>query len=259
MIKRFTFRAEELIPLVDWIHFYHAWQVKPGTDEAEELRHEALRWLAEKAPDTVANGIFTEVKAHSDGDNIVVGETHIPLLRQQKPGTDGNTLCLSDFVSPEEDNIGIFATASHIADDNPSLPVDKSSLSGNKSSLADDPYAALLRQTLSTRLAEAAAEKLQHDTMPGIRPAVGYPCMPDLSVLFILDKLCPVREAGIRLTENGAMIPQASVAGFIIPHPQARYFAVGRIGEDQFRDYARRRGMKPDEMKKFLKNTDAKS
>ena len=245
MIKRFTFRAEELIPLVDWIHFYHAWQVKPGTDEAGELRHEALRWLAEKAPDTVANAIFTEVKAHSDGDNIVVGETHIPLLRQQKPGTDGNTLCLSDFVSPEEDNIGIFATASHIADDNPSL--------------ADDPYAALLQQTLSTRLAEAAAEKLQLDTMPGIRPAVGYPCMPDLSILFILDKLCPVGEAGIRLTENGAMIPQASVAGFIIPHPQARYFAVGRIGEDQFRDYARRRGMKPDEMKKFLKNTDAKT
>lgn len=244
MFQLFSFNSKELLPYIDWVHFFHAWQVKQGTSEAEELRSEAFSLLKEKKISEAAKGIFREVEARSEGDNLFIEDICIPLLRQQMPDEEGTTLCLSDFVSPKGSNIGIFATSSHIASDNITTE--------------GDPYEKLLLQTLSTRLAEAAAEKLQSLTMSGIRPAVGYPCMPDLSIIFILNQLCPLEEIGVKLTENGAMIPQASVSGLIIPHPLAHYFAVGHIGEDQFNDYALRRGMEPDRMKKFFKNADNK-
>ena len=86
----------------------------------------------------------------------------------------------------------------------------------------------------------------------GIRPAVGYPSLPDQSVNFILDELLGMKEIGITLTENGAMHPHASVCGLIFAHPAAEYFAVGKIGDDQLEDYARRRGMPMSEVRKFL-------
>ena len=86
----------------------------------------------------------------------------------------------------------------------------------------------------------------------GIRPAVGYPSLPDQSVNFILDELLDMKQIGITLTENGAMYPHASVCGLIFSHPQSRYFAVGKIGEDQLEDYACRRGKPIEEMRKLL-------
>ena len=86
----------------------------------------------------------------------------------------------------------------------------------------------------------------------GIRPAVGYPSLPDQSINFLLDELLDMKQIGITLTENGAMYPHASVCGLMFAHPAAEYFSVGKIGEDQLEDYARRRGKSTEEMRKFL-------
>ena len=86
----------------------------------------------------------------------------------------------------------------------------------------------------------------------GIRPAVGYPSLPDTSLNFVLDELIDMKQIGIRLTESGAMKPHASVSGLMIAHPQARYFNLGKIGEDQLQDYARRRGLPVEVCRKFL-------
>ena len=86
----------------------------------------------------------------------------------------------------------------------------------------------------------------------GIRPAVGYPSLPDTSLNFVLDDILDMKQIGIRLTESGAMKPHASVSGMMFSHPQARYFNLGKIGEDQLQDYARRRGLPVEVMRKFL-------
>ena len=124
------------------------------------------------------------------------------------------------------------------------------------------------------RLAEAAAEKLHefirkkawgyapdeqltmkqllNEDYQGIRPAVGYPSLPDISVSYLLDELIDMKRIGIHLTENGMMQPHASVCGLMFSHPASRYFAVGKIDEEQLKDYAERRGFSVKEMRKYL-------
>ena len=186
-------------------------------------------------------------------------------LRQQS----APFLCLADFlrpVNPEglRDRIGIFCTAADEA-------IEHLYEDGTEQA---DEYRHLLCQTLADRLAEAATERAHqairrhywgyapdeelsiHDLLAerfrGIRPAVGYPCLPDQSLNFDLDRLIDFSAVGIRLTENGAMLPHASVSGLMISHPEAHYFAVGTIGEDQFLDYAQRKGRKPEELRPYL-------
>ena len=140
---------------------------------------------------------------------------------------------------------------------------------------ADDPYRHMLVQTLCDRLAEATAERLHEEVrkkwwgyapdedltpedmfqcrFTGIRPAVGYPSLPDQSVNFLLDELTDFKAIGIRLTENGAMLPHGSVSGLMLAHPKATYFAVGKIGKDQFQDYVSRRGLDEARMRQFLR------
>jgi cobalamin-dependent methionine synthase I len=132
----------------------------------------------------------------------------------------------------------------------------------------------MMMQLLADRLAEATAELLHEqvrktfwgyapdeqltmddllqERFQGIRPAVGYPSLPDTSVNFLIDSLIDMRQIGIRLTSNGAMKPHASVSGLMLAHPSARYFAVGKIDEEQLSDYARRRGVPVELMRKFL-------
>ena len=129
-----------------------------------------------------------------------------------------------------------------------------------------DDYQSMLAQTLSDRLAEATAERMHQEvrttfwgyaadeklTMEqllredyqGIRPAVGYPSIPDTSINFLLDEILGMKEVGIRLTESGMMTPHASV-----------YFELGKIGEDQLRDYANRRGIPVELMRRFLQSS----
>lgn len=233
--------------------------------EAMQLFKEANRMLDRLDETTDIRCIYRLCRANADGDNLLIeGDTLLPLLRQQTPHPDGSPfLCLSDFIRPlssgSEDTIGLFA----------------SSIDGEtEKAYRNDPYKHLLVQTLGDRLAEAATEKMHEyvrkvawgyapdEQLPipellaehyqGIRPAVGYPSLPDQSVNFILDSLLGMHQIGITLTENGAMHPHASVCGLMLAHPQARYFGVGKIGEDQLEDYARRRGKTPEEMRKFL-------
>ena len=132
----------------------------------------------------------------------------------------------------------------------------------------------MLAQTLADRLAEATVERLhqqvrtqwwgyapdEHLTVEqmlredfqGIRPAVGYPSMPDTSMNFLLDRLLDMKTIGIRLTASGMMMPHASVSGLMFAHPAAHYFNLGKIDETQLHDYAHRRGIPVELMRRFL-------
>lgn len=287
-----TYKIHELAEYINWIYFFHAWGLSGRYHEISEIHGcDACRagWLAafprenrEKASEAMqlfkeANRILNELDgdfevktvhrllpANSDGDNLIIDGKIFPLLRQQTPKNDGSPyLCLSDFIRPLSsgitDTIGVFATSINAEIDD---------------YYKEDAYKHLLVQTLSDRLAEAAAEKMHEhvrkvtwgyakdenlsmkdllvENYQGIRPAVGYPSLPDQSVNFLLDDLLDMSQIGIRLTENGAMYPHASVCGLMFSHPASRYFAIGKIGNDQLIDYAARRNMSVEEIRKFL-------
>lgn len=86
----------------------------------------------------------------------------------------------------------------------------------------------------------------------GIRPAVGYPSLPDQLQNFDLQAHLGSAELGISLTESGVMMPNASVSGLVFAHPSSKYFAVGRIDDEQTRDYAERRGLSPERLAPYL-------
>lgn len=263
-----TYSFEELEAYINWPYFYHAWNLD-GKPESEriQMKNDAINMLHSIKNSYKAHAIVCITEACSNGDDILLPEgKSIPMLRQQQPDAGCNyTLCLADFVKPSDykdddpDQIGIFATS-----------VDAGMVDRYK----DDVYLSLLSQTLADRLAEAAAERLHYQVRTriwgyapdeaedierilackyqGIRPAVGYPSMPDTSLNFVLDKLINLTDIGIHLTESGMMTPHASVSGLMIQHPKARYFSVGKIGNDQLADYASRRRLPVDTAKKFL-------
>ena len=271
MTLHYTF--QELHPYINWIYFYHAWQLRQP-EQQQNLRREAEQFLADVAERYRAHAIFLIVPAHSDGDDIVIegNAFTLPMLRQQTGQPP--YLCLSDFIAPSHDSglcvansqrsmvnghIGIFATS-----------VDQ----GMEHDFDHDPYQKMMAQLLADRLAEAAAERMheevrkhywgyapdeylsieemQQEHFQGIRPAVGYPSLPDASLNFLLDRLLDFSRIGISLTESGAMRPHASVSGLMLAHPEAHYFSVGVIGPDQLADYARRRGLTLDKARQFL-------
>lgn len=233
--------------------------------EAMQLWKEANRMLNALDAHYRTHGVVRLMEANSDGDDLLLEGVRFPLLRQQaaKAHDDEPFLCLSDFVRPVSsgipDRVGAFATTTE-----PDM----------EHRYDDDPYKRMLVQTLADRLAEATAEKLHEEVRKqiwgyapdeqlsikdlhneryqGIRPAVGYPSLPDQSVNFLLNDLLDMGQIGITLTENGMMKPHASVCGLMFAHPAARYFAVGRIAEDQLQDYAARRGMSLEKARKFL-------
>ncbi|MCO6024952.1 5-methyltetrahydrofolate--homocysteine methyltransferase [Prevotella cerevisiae] len=268
MRKILTYPVSEIEPYINWIYFYHAWSLdgKPREEKAL-LRKEAENVLHSWEGKVVLRAVFGLYDANSDGDDLLVGGVRIPMLRQQKADAQGApNLCLADFVRPLssgiKDRAGAFATTVDLV---------------KVESLQDDPYRKMLLQTLSDRLAEGTAEKMHEDVRrrywgyaphehltiqethlekyQGIRPAVGYPSLPDASVNFILGDLLGIKEIGIRLTESGMMVPHASVSGLMFSHPKSRYFDVGKIGEDQLRDYARRRGLPIELMRHFLQSS----
>lgn len=240
VVKRLFFDVSDLRSLIAWPYLYWAWGISNAPDdEKQRLRHEAEAMLDEWESVYKVHALLMLMPANSDDDDILVGEemTRIPMLRQQK----APFLCLADYLRPadsgEKDEIGLFCTS--VASD-------------IETRYADDPYQRMLSQTLADRLAEAASEKLSTQ-MPGIRPAVGYPSMPDMSINFLLDELLDMRQIGISLTESGMMIPHASVSGLILSHPKAEYFNIQQIGDDQLADYAQRRGMSVEKIRRFIK------
>lgn len=283
----------ELADYINWIYFFHAWGFQPkyssiadihGCDgcramwlvsfkederpkasEAMQLHKEAQKMLNSLDGRFKVYAMYRLMDANSDGDNLIMEGKTFPLLRQQSRVKDSDPyLCLSDFVRPAAsgvtDTVGCFATTI-----DPEMEKE----------FEDDDYKLMLCKTLAERLAEAAAEKI-HETIRksvwgyapdenlsikelldekycGIRPAVGYPSLPDISVNFLLDELLEMKRIGITLTENGMMHPHASVSGLMFAHPQSRYFSVGKIDEAQLADYAGRRGKTADEMRKYLR------
>lgn len=220
------------------------------------------------------------------GGRTVEGGRRLPFLRQQQQGSD--YLCMADFISPKDLSLSTSRPAEgRLQSRNPSPSTVKTVLPtrqiglfatsvdhGFESDFSADPYEKMMMQLLADRLAEATAERLHEQVrkdfwgyamdehlsidemlqnrFQGIRPAVGYPSLPDVSLNFVLDSLLDMRQVGIRLTESGAMRPHASVSGLMLAHPHARYFSIGKIGDDQLCDYARRRGVPVELMRKFL-------
>ncbi len=229
------------------------------------LYDEALIILREMDATIQTHTLIGLYKANSKGNDIVIwddeGQKHtLPMLRQQHGII---CLCISDYFRPitsnKSDKIGIFVSS-----------VDEAM----ESSYPNDPYRHLLCQTLADRLAEATIE-LSHETIrkklwgyvpdeqlsipqllteefQGRRPAVGYPSLPDQSINFLLNDIIDFSLAGVQLTENGAMIPHASISGLMLSHPAIRHFSIGKISEEQLNDYAQRRGFSIPKMKQFL-------
>ncbi|MDD7527723.1 MAG: vitamin B12 dependent-methionine synthase activation domain-containing protein [Bacteroidaceae bacterium] len=279
---RKNYRISDLKDYINWVYFFHAWSLPQQSEESKHLFDEAQKMLQRLQPYVKVKTVVELMPAWSEGDDIVVqpmrpcecGQSHpcgepirLPMLRQQVPGKDGMCHCLSDFIRPHsamrQDKIGIFATST-------SIDVHKT--------FPDDDYSQMLLQTLADRLAEAGAERLHEEVrktlwgyapneqltmaelhqekFQGIRPAVGYPCLPDISINFMLDKLIGFKSIGVTLTTSAMMQPHASVSGLMISLPQAHYFAVGKIDSDQLADYARRRQLPPEEIHKYISTID---
>jgi len=275
-----TYLIHDLQPYINWAYFYHAWQLHDPVEQ-QKNRAEAEEILRQLDARYQVYALFELFDCHSHNDDIVISvkgqrskvkgqrskdkgsesldlrpqTLDMPMLRQQH----GDCLCLSDFIHPDHDRIGVFATS-----------VDH----GLEKDFDQDAYMKMMVQLLADRLAEAAVEKLHEEVrrkdwgyapdeqltmeelhaekFQGIRPAVGYPSLPDTSLNFVLDELIHFKQIGIRLTESGAMKPHASVSGLMIALPEAHYFSIGKIGEDQLHDYAARRGLPVETLRKFL-------
>ena len=265
--KIITYNISEIVPYINWAFFFYAWSMNGKAKDAQlELRSEAEKLLSDMEGRCHTRAVFALCEANSEGDDIIINGTRVPMLRQQKVIPGKPNLCLADFIRPAssgiKDTIGLFATS-----------VDAAFTSNNE----EDPYQRMLSQTLADRLAEATAEKFHEDVRKkywgytadeqptikdllaeryqGIRPAVGYPSIPDTSMNFLLYELLDMKGIGINLTESGMMVPHASVSGFMFAHPQSRYFDIGKIDEDQLEDYARRRNKSVEELRKYLAST----
>ena len=265
--KIITYNISDVSPYINWAFFFYAWSMNgKAKDAQQELRNEAEQMLADMERKYHTRAVFALCEANSEGDDIIVNGTRVPMLRQQKVIPGKPNLCLADFIRPAssgiKDTIGLFATS-----------VDEEFTSNNE----QDPYQRMLSQTLADRLAEATAEKFHEDVRKkywgyapdehltlmeifaekyqGIRPAVGYPSIPDTSMNFLLYELLDMKGIGIKLTENGMMVPHASVSGFMFAHPQSRYFDLGKIDDEQLEDYARRRNLPIETLRKYLAST----
>lgn len=248
-----------------WIsQFPIAEQLK--ANEAVKLWKEAQRMLNQLDATYRVHATVRLMECNAQGNDILLylpekqQPERLPLLRQQS-GTPP-FLCLSDFIRPigkGKDVIGAFAAT-----------VDEAM----EHLYENEDYKHLLVQTLADRLAEAMAEKLHEEVrkeiwgyaaqeqltpqqmnneeFQGIRPAVGYPSLPDISLNRQLAELTDMESLGIHLTENAMMKPHASVSGLMMAHPESRYFSVGKIGKDQLENYAQRKGYDLEETSKFL-------
>ena len=242
---------------------------RPKAEEALKLFRDTQEMLRDVVENNLLkiNAVYSIFPAYSENDNIIIeaetGQITLPTLRQQKPSADGFCYSLSDFLAEENDYIGAFA--------NTVLGTEKMAKEFEKD---DDVYKSILIKTLSDRLAEATAEWLHwkvrkefwgyapdedlsvEDMLKtqykGIRPAVGYPSLPDQSIIFEMDRILEFNKIGISLTEHGAMFPNASVSGLYFAHPKSRYFMIGKIDNVQLNDYARRKGKTVDEIRKWM-------
>jgi 5-methyltetrahydrofolate--homocysteine methyltransferase len=283
------FPLSQIVPFIDWSPFFHAWELRGRYPEilndegigekARELWRDARGLLDEIVGLHLitARAVYGCFPANSLGDDIEVYGDESRLqrqavfhtLRQQTEKPEGQPQhALADFIAPRDsgkpDYLGAFALSTGFG-------VDE--LCGRFKRELDD-YRSILTQALADRLAEAFAECLHkrvraewgygleesltiedliRERYRGIRPAPGYPACPDHTEKRTLFDLLGVEERiGVLLTENFAMLPASSICGYYFAHPEARYFAVGKIGRDQVADYGLRKQMDLQPMERWL-------
>ncbi|WP_062764067.1 methionine synthase [Sphingopyxis terrae] len=274
----------ELVEWFDWTPFFRAWELAGNFpaildddivgESATNLYADARAMLEKIIGEgwLHARGVAALWPCRREGDDVIIHlaeeERHvrIPFLRQQIAKREGRpNMCLADFVSHDGDWIGGFSVAIHGIE--PHLARFKA---------AHDDYSDILLKALADRFAEAFAERLHahvrtdlwgyapaeqltpeaiiKEEYRGIRPAPGYPACPDHSLKPILfDLLDAGANSGATLTESFAMLPTAAVSGFYFGHPDASYFGVARVGEDQLADYAVRRGVDIETARRWLR------
>ncbi len=280
-----------LVDFIDWTPFFHAWEL-PGRhpkilqdatvgEEARKLFADAQAMLKKIIEEKwlTANAVFglfpansvnkDDIEIYADETRGKVAMTWHNLRQQNKKPDDIPNFCLADFIAPKDtgvaDYIGAFAVTAGIGIEAHIARFEKH----------HDDYSAILLKSLADRLAEAFAEhlhlrvrrefwgyaaneKLDNDALVaeqyrGIRPAPGYPACPEHSEKGPLFELLQAPlNAGITLTESFAMVPTAAVSGFYFSHPQAQYFATGKVGKDQVADYARRKGWSLEQAERWL-------
>lgn len=287
MIVQPEVTVSDIRKYIDWNPFFIAWELhgkypailndeKVGEaaqklwDDAQRMLDliESAQWLSLKA----TTGCW---KARSNGIDTVQVEhpaqtRSLQFLRQQSKKAAGEpNWSLADFIATpdqvSEDYIGAFA-----------VTVNGIEPHIQRFEAAHDDYSKIMLQALADRLAEALAEwlheqvrkklwgyapneqftneELIREAYQGIRPAPGYPACPDHTEKQTLFELLGGAEiTGIRLTESLAMYPASSVCGWYFAHPQARYFGLGKISEDQLTDYASRKGISIETMQKWLR------
>ena len=275
-----------LTDYIDWTPFFRSWDLHgkyPDIlkdhivgEQACELHNDALEMLEDviQQKKLKAKAVFGLYPANSLGDDIEVehpaGTFVFRTLRQQLKKKKGvPNLALSDFIAPKEtqikDYIGCFCVTAGFGTQELASAYEKEM----------DDYRSIMIKALADRLAEAFAEYLHEQVRKeywgydkkeelsndelireqyrGIRPAPGYPACPDhLEKKTIWEMLKVEEKIGVSLTESLAMWPAASVSGYYFAHPEARYFGLGKIKEDQLKDYADRKGMALDEARKWL-------
>lgn len=285
-----NFDLNEIRKFIDWNPFFIAWEMRgkfpqilddPRTGEAATKLYEEAQVML----DTIirenwlqAHGVLGFWPAARTGpDTITLFDDQgrpfekLEMLRQQIKKAKGQpSFSLADFIAPGQekpvDHIGAFSVS--IAGIQPHLDCF----------LKDhDDYNKIMLQAMADRLVESFAECLHHkvrtdlwgyvpeenlskediikETYQGIRPAPGYPACPDHTEKRKLFELLQVTEnTGTELTEHLAMHPAASVCGWYFSHPGSHYFGVGKIQEDQFQDYLKRKGMPEDDMRRWLRS-----
>lgn len=284
------YSLEEISHYIDWTPFFRTWELagkypdiledKTVGEHAKNLFNDAKELLGRiiKEKWLQANAVIGIWNANSSGDDIEVYTDErrssvkniFRTLRQQGQKSDGlPNISLSDFIAPKDsgkkDFIGGFAVTTGTGIEKWIKKFDDDK----------DDYNKIMLQALADRLAEAFAElmhkkvrteywgysndeKLDNEELikekyRGIRPAPGYPACPDhLEKLTLFELLDAEKNTGIKLTESLAMHPASSVSGLYFAHPESKYFGLGKIGKDQVEDYARRKGMKTEEIERWL-------
>ena len=278
---------EELVDFIDWSPFFRSWDLHGKypqilTDEvvgtqATELFDDAKKMLQKIIDEKLLTakavfGIFPANANSQDDIELKNGEDNFTFrtLRQQLKKSEGKEyLALSDFIAPKdsgkEDFIGAFAVTTGFGTDELAKQYEDE----------NDDYSAIMVKALADRFAEAYAEFLHHkvrtddwgyaldenlsneelisEKYKGIRPAPGYPACPDHTEKETIWDLLNVKEnIGVELTSSLAMFPTASVSGYYFGNQNAKYFGLGRISEDQLKDYAERKGVSVEEARRWL-------
>jgi 5-methyltetrahydrofolate--homocysteine methyltransferase len=287
-----NFSLEKLKSYIDWTPFFLTWEMKgryPAILESEKFGKEAKKLFddANELLDKIitnslltANGVVGLFPANSEGDDIEIYSdesrnsvlTILHTLRQQSKKTEREpNIALADFIAPKEsgtkDYIGMFALTTGVGIEELLAKYEKE----------NDDYKSILAKSLADRLAEAFAEHLHEivrkeywgyakdeqvsnedlikEKYAGIRPAPGYPSQPDHTEKKTLFDILNVEEnTSIKLTENLAMYPAASVCGLYFAHSQSKYFNIGKIGKDQVLDYHQRKGMSVETVEMWLES-----